>query len=56
MGLKGGPSASRKGDNGMADPRQAGRTTASLDGKGKKGKSPAGGNNSRLARSSVAGK
>jgi hypothetical protein len=56
MGLKGGHSATKKGNNGKVDPRAKGRTTAKLDGAGKMGKSPAGGNNSRIARSSTAGK
>lgn len=56
MGLSGGPSATRKGTNGKADPKAKGKTTASLDGFGKKGNTPAGGNNSRMHRSSTAGK
>ena len=56
MGLSGSHSATKKGTNGKADPKQASRTTSRKDGKGNMGNSPAGGNNSRLARSSSAGK
>ncbi len=49
--------ATKKGDNGKVSPTAPGQTTASTDGPyGKKGKSPAGGNNSRIAIASRAGK
>lgn len=50
----GGHSATKKGDNGKVDPAASGQTTARTD--GRFGSKPTGGDNSRIARSSTAGK